>query len=77
MNKGGNFMILLCGKTSSGKTFLQKELIKIGYKSIVTYTTRPPRNGEVDGIAYHFVTKEEFLHSTPQNYHLHKGSPLC
>lgn len=61
MNKGGNFMILLCGKTSSGKDTLQEELIKIGYKSIVTYTTRPPRNGEVDGIAYHFITQEEFL----------------
>ena len=26
MNKGGNFMILLCGKTSSGKDTLQEEL---------------------------------------------------
>ena len=28
---------------------------------VVTVTTRPPRNGEVDGVDYHFVTREEFL----------------
>jgi guanylate kinase len=27
----------------------------------VTVTTRAPRNGEVDGVDYHFVTREEFL----------------
>ena len=54
-------MILLVGKTASGKDTLQKELIKLGYKAVVSYTTRPPRAGEVDGIAYHFITKEDFL----------------
>ncbi|MBA2300860.1 MAG: guanylate kinase [Chloroflexi bacterium] len=28
---------------------------------VVTVTTRAPRHGEVDGIDYHFVTREEFL----------------
>jgi guanylate kinase len=28
---------------------------------VVTVTTRAPRNGEVDGVDYHFVTREEFL----------------
>ena len=28
---------------------------------VVTCTTRPPRNGEVDGIDYHFLSREEFL----------------
>ena len=28
---------------------------------LVTVTTRAPREGEVDGIDYHFVTREEFL----------------
>lgn len=54
-------MILLVGKSASGKDTIKKELIKLGYNSIVTYTTRPPRLGEVDGIAYHFITKEDFL----------------
>jgi guanylate kinase len=28
---------------------------------VVTCTTRSPRNGEVDGVDYHFVTRDEFL----------------
>ncbi len=28
---------------------------------VVTVTTRKPREGEVDGVDYHFVTREEFL----------------
>lgn len=28
---------------------------------VITVTTRPPREGEVDGIDYHFVSREEFL----------------
>ena len=28
---------------------------------VVTCTTRPPRNGEVDGVDYHFLTRDEFL----------------
>ncbi len=27
---------------------------------VVTYTTRPPRRGEVDGVEYHFVTTSRF-----------------
>ena len=54
-------MILLVGKSASGKDTIQKELIKLGYNAVVTYTTRPPRKGEVDGVAYNFITKEDFL----------------
>lgn len=54
-------MLLLCGKSCVGKNVIQKELIKIGMKSVVTYTTRPPRPGETDGVEYHFITKENFF----------------
>lgn len=60
-------MLLLIGKTATGKDTIQKELIKMGMKSVVSYTTRPPRLGEVDGITYHFITQEEFLNK------YHKG----
>lgn len=53
-------MILLVGKSCSGKDTIRKELNKLGYKSVVTYTTRPPRNGEVDGVDYHFVDASRF-----------------
>lgn len=55
------FILLLCGKTCSGKTTIAKELKKLGLKEAISYTTRPPRKNEIDGITYHFITKEEFL----------------
>ena len=61
-------MILLCGKSASGKDTIQKELIKMGYKSVVSYTTRPPRKGEVDGVAYNFISKEEFLKKDEEGF---------
>ncbi len=61
-------MILLCGKSCAGKDTIQKELIKMGMRSVVSYTTRPPRNGEMDGITYHFITKEEFLEKEKQGF---------
>ena len=53
-------MILICGKTGTGKTEVQDQLVKIGYERIVTYTTRPKRKGEINGIHYHFVSQTEF-----------------
>lgn len=61
-------MIVLCGKTASGKDTIQKQLILRGMKSIVSYTTRPPRQGEVDGVAYHFISQEEFLKKRESNF---------
>lgn len=55
-------MIILTGKSGSGKNAIQEELIKDGkYKRVVTYTTRPMRDGEIDGVTYHFISSYEFL----------------
>lgn len=53
-------IIILVGELASGKTTLAKSLTKAGYKRIVTYTTRPPRKGEVHGKDYYFLSNEEF-----------------
>lgn len=54
-------MIILCGKTCSGKSTVANILQEVyGYKRVVTYTTRPPREGEVDGIEYHFISEGKF-----------------
>ncbi len=47
----------MMGKSSSGKDTLFKMLKKVfpDFKEIVLYTTRPLREGEVDGKEYHFV----------------------
>lgn len=50
----------LMGKSASGKDSIYKEL-KVRMpelKTIVIYTTRPIREGERDGVEYHFVTEE-------------------
>ena len=52
--------IIIFGKTASGKSRVVNELVKRGYKKIVTTTTRPARKGEVDGIDYNFITDDEF-----------------
>lgn len=54
-------MIILVGESASGKSTIEKELCKnYNYQKIISYTTRPPRQGEVDGIDYHFISKEKF-----------------
>lgn len=53
-------IVVLLGKTSSGKDTVCNQLIQKGYKKLVTYTTRPMRPGEVEDETYHFISKEEF-----------------
>ena len=49
-------MIVLIGESASGKSSIERCLVEdYGYNKIVSYTTRPPRAGEVDGIDYHFA----------------------
>lgn len=53
--------IILCGKSGSGKTTALADLAESPkFRRIVTDTTRPMREGEVDGVSYHFDTPEEF-----------------
>lgn len=40
----------------------------MGMNSVVTYTTRPPRKGEIEGISYHFITKDEFIEREKQGF---------
>lgn len=54
-------MIIIIGKTASGKDTIVKELyLNYSFKKIVTYTTRPMRKNEIDGTTYHYISNEEF-----------------
>ena len=54
-------MVVIIGKTSSGKDRIVKELIsKHGFKKIITYTTRPMRKSEKQDVTYHFIPEEDF-----------------
>lgn len=50
----------IMGKSATGKDTVYKELIACHpeLKTIVPYTTRPIREGEVNGVEYHFTTNE-------------------
>ena len=58
-------ILILCGKAASGKDTLERyivealELSGIEFNNVVNTTTRPPREGEVDGVNYHFCSAEE------------------
>ena len=57
-------IVYLCGKSSSGKDTIYRELLKRGtlqFQTIVPYTTRPLRAGEVNGREYYFTDEEGFL----------------
>ena len=57
----GNLFIV-CAPSGAGKTSLVAELLKAdpGIKLSVSYTTREPRPGEVDGRDYHFISRQVF-----------------
>ena len=51
----------LMGKSSTGKDTIGKHLLKtMDLKNIVLYTTRPIREGELEGREYYFVNNDEF-----------------
>lgn len=55
-------LLVICGKSGSGKTTLRNALLKENKElsKVVGYTTRQPRQNEVNGIDYHFVDKQDF-----------------
>lgn len=59
---GKGLLIVLSGPAGSGKGTVLKELLREEeYCFSVSATTRAPRPGEVDGVNYHFLTREDFL----------------
>ena len=54
-------LIVVSGPAGSGKgTVLSRLMEDGGYRYSVSATTRAPRPGEVDGVNYHFLTREAF-----------------
>ena len=59
MNRG--LLIVVSAPSGCGKGTLLAEILKDNdYYYSVSATTRSPREGEVDGVNYHFATREEF-----------------
>ena len=55
-------LVILSGVAGAGKDTIKKELIKRmeNVVSLPSITSRPFREGDVEGGTYHFVSKEEF-----------------
>jgi guanylate kinase len=55
-------LIVISGPSGVGKDTVIKRLLELDpkLKYSVSYTTRPPRPGEVDGVDYRFVNRGEF-----------------
>ena len=59
---GENIMVILSSPSGVGKTTLTKKIQQKypNFKISVSHTTRSPRSNEVDGVDYHFVSKDNF-----------------
>ena len=52
-------IIVLVGKAATGKDEIETQLEKnFGVRRLVSHTSRPKRDGEVDGENYYFTTKQ-------------------
>jgi len=62
MNRDTGAILVLSGPSGAGKSSLINKIKdEIGeYYFSISTTTRPMREGEVDGVHYHFVSKEQF-----------------
>ena len=55
-------LLVLAGPAGSGKSTLCDRLVTEdpSFSRVITTTTRAPREGEIDGVHYHFFTPEQF-----------------
>ncbi len=72
MNRNGGAILVLSGPSGAGKSSLIKKVVKaIGpYHFSISTTTRPMREGEVDGVHYYFVDEETFKREIEEEYFL-------
>lgn len=69
INLKGKKIINIVGASGSGKTTLGGDLKKRGIPELVSHTSRNIRlhDGEVDGVSYHFTTKEAIIEMDTNN----------
>ncbi|MCI6812300.1 MAG: guanylate kinase [Lachnospiraceae bacterium] len=67
--KGEGLLIVISGFSGAGKGTLMKRLIEDyqNYALSISMTTRPPRQGEVEGREYFFATREQFEEKIAQD----------
>lgn len=60
--KHQNILFCFCGPAGAGKSSICRQLLErsVGLCLSVSTTTRSPRDGEVDGDHYYFISEQEF-----------------
>ena len=62
-------LVILSGVSGAGKDTVKKELMN-KMEDVITlpsYTSREPRDGEQEGVEYHFISKDEFKDRIDKN----------
>lgn len=73
-------LVILSGVSGAGKDTIKKELLKRmdDVTTLPSYTSRKMREGEEEGVQYHFISKEQFEDKIRQGdfyeYDLHHGN---
>lgn len=66
MSRG--LLIVVSGPAGSGKGTVNSQLVATGnFVFSVSATTRAPRPGEINGVNYHFIDREEFMRRIDEN----------
>ena len=67
-------LITITGPSGAGKDTVARMLSEMGgYKVLCSYTTRPKRDGEIDGVEHHFVDKCDVPHDKMLAYTQYGG----
>ena len=71
-------LFIISAPSGTGKTSLVNALLRDWnnehqLKRVVTYTTRAPRKGEVEGRDYHFISREDFEKKQEEGFFLEGG----
>lgn len=67
-------LITITGPSGAGKDTVARMLSEMGgYKVLCSYTTRPKREGEIDGVEHHFVDKCDVPHDKMLAYTKYGG----
>ena len=52
---------ILVGRSASGKDAILRKLVNdYDYKPLISCTTRPKRDGEIDNVTYYFISDDKF-----------------